>query len=36
MDASLVFDADFSSKYDRALALIGVNAAMLSSEAGHA
>jgi putative transcriptional regulator len=35
-DASLVFDADFDSKYDRALAKIGVSAAMLSSEAGHA
>lgn len=35
-DPSLVFDADLASKYDRALAKIGVNAAMLSSEAGHA
>jgi putative transcriptional regulator len=35
-DASLVFDADLASKYDRALAKIGVSAAMLSSEAGHA
>ena len=35
-DASLVFDADHASKYDRALAKIGVSAAMLSSEAGHA
>jgi putative transcriptional regulator len=35
-DPSLVFDADFDSKYDRALAKIGVSAAMLSSEAGHA
>jgi putative transcriptional regulator len=35
-DASLVFDADYDSKYDRALAKIGVSAAMLSSEAGHA
>jgi putative transcriptional regulator len=35
-DPSLVFDADYDSKYDRALAKIGVNAAMLSSEAGHA
>jgi putative transcriptional regulator len=35
-DPSLVFDADLASKYDRALAKIGVEAAMLSSEAGHA
>jgi putative transcriptional regulator len=35
-DANLVFDADLASKYDRALAKIGVSAAMLSSEAGHA
>ena len=35
-DPALVFDADYASKYDRALAKIGVNAAMLSSEAGHA
>src|SRR5579863_3366266 len=35
-DPSIVFDADFDSKYDRALAKIGVNAAMLSSGAGHA
>jgi putative transcriptional regulator len=35
-DAALVFDADLASKYDRALAKIGVDAAMLSSEAGHA
>jgi putative transcriptional regulator len=35
-DPGLVFDADYDSKYDRALAKIGVNAAMLSSEAGHA
>jgi putative transcriptional regulator len=35
-DPGLVFDADLASKYDRALAKIGVNAAMLSSEAGHA
>jgi putative transcriptional regulator len=35
-DPSIVFDADFDSKYDRALAKIGINAAMLSSEAGHA
>jgi putative transcriptional regulator len=35
-DANLVFDTDLASKYDRALAKIGVSAAMLSSEAGHA
>jgi putative transcriptional regulator len=36
MDASLIFDSDFSAKYDRALALLGASAASLSSEAGHA
>jgi putative transcriptional regulator len=35
-DAGLIFDADLDAKYDRALALLGVNAAWLSSEAGHA
>ena len=35
-DSRLIFDADFDAIYDRALALIGVNAAWLSSEAGHA
>ena len=35
-DASLVFDPDNETKYDRALAKIGVSAGMLSSEAGHA
>jgi len=35
-DSRLIFDADFDAIYDRALALIGVNAAGLSSEAGHA
>jgi putative transcriptional regulator len=35
-DPELVFDADLASKYDRALAKIGANAASLSSEAGHA
>jgi putative transcriptional regulator len=35
-DPGLVFDSDLASKYDRALAKIGVDAAMLSSEAGHA
>ena len=35
-DSSLIFDSDFSAKYDRALAKIGVSAAMLSGEAGRA
>ena len=35
-DASLVFDGDLDSKYDRALAKIGVDIAMLSSESGSA
>ena len=35
-DSKLIFDANFDAKYDRALALLGVNAAWLSSEAGHA
>ncbi len=35
-DAALIFDDDFGAKYDRALALLGVEAATLSSEAGHA
>ena len=35
-DSRLIFDADFEAIYDRALALIGVNAAWLSSDAGHA
>jgi putative transcriptional regulator len=35
-DSRLIFDGDFDAKYDRALALIGVNLAWLSSEAGHA
>ncbi|MCM2294478.1 YqgE/AlgH family protein [Allorhizobium sp. BGMRC 0089] len=32
----LIFDRALDCKYDRALALIGISAAMLSSEAGHA
>ncbi|OLP45609.1 YqgE/AlgH family protein [Rhizobium oryziradicis] len=32
----LIFDTQLSDKYDRALALLGVSAATLSSEAGHA
>jgi putative transcriptional regulator len=35
-DAGLIFDADDGSKYDRALAKLGVHVGMLSSEAGHA
>jgi putative transcriptional regulator len=35
-DAGIVFDSDDESKYDRALAKIGVNAAALSMDAGHA
>jgi putative transcriptional regulator len=35
-DPALIFDADDASKYDRALARLGVNLGMLSSEAGHA
>jgi putative transcriptional regulator len=35
-DPGLIFDADFDRKYDRALAKLGVNAAWLSSDAGHA
>ena len=36
VDPSLIFDPDFTDKYDRALALLGASAATLSSEAGHA
>jgi putative transcriptional regulator len=32
----LIFDRSLDNKYERALALLGVNPAMLSSEAGHA
>ena len=35
-DAALVFDAPLESKYDRALRSIGVDPAMLVSDAGHA
>ena len=35
-DAAILFDDDVDSKYDRALAKIGVDPAMLSVEAGHA
>jgi len=33
---ALIFDRTLDDKYERALALMGVSAAMLSSEAGHA
>jgi putative transcriptional regulator len=32
----LIFDRSLDDKYERALALLGVTPAMLSSEAGHA
>ena len=35
-DPGLIFDADFAHKYDRALAMLGVDDGMLSSDAGHA
>jgi putative transcriptional regulator len=35
-DANLIFDDNFTTKYERALAKIGVSIAMLSSEAGRA
>jgi putative transcriptional regulator len=35
-DPGLVFDNDYASKYDRALAKIGASVALLSSEAGRA
>ena len=35
-DAGLIFDTDFAHKYDRALAMLGVDEVMLSSDAGHA
>ena len=34
-DFKLIFDPDVEAKYERALALLGVNAAWRSSEAGH-
>ena len=36
VDADLLFDTDFSAKYERALAMLGANSATLSAEAGHA
>ena len=35
-DAALIFDTPVEQRYDRALGLLGVQAWMLSSEAGHA
>jgi len=35
-DAELIFDTDLDGKYTRALAMMGVDPAMLSGEAGHA
>jgi putative transcriptional regulator len=35
-DRSILFDDDVDSKYDRALARIGIEPAMLSMDAGHA
>ncbi|WP_406856588.1 YqgE/AlgH family protein [Alsobacter sp. KACC 23698] len=35
-DPELVFDTGFETKYERALRKIGIDPAMLSSEAGHA
>jgi len=35
-DPNLIFDMDDAHKYDRALAILGVNEGMLSSDAGHA
>ena len=35
-DPDLIFDPDDASKYDRALAKLGVDVGMLSSDAGHA
>ena len=35
-DAAIVFDRDLETKYERALRKIGIDPAMLSTEAGHA
>ena len=35
-DSSILFDTPIESKYDRALRKIGIDPAMLSSDAGHA
>jgi len=36
VDAGLIFDTNYSAKYDRALALLGASAASLSADVGHA
>jgi putative transcriptional regulator len=36
VDPELIFDPDTAAKYDRALAALGVSAAALSADAGHA
>ncbi len=35
-DDAILFDVDVDAKYDRAMAKLGVDPAMLSTEAGHA
>ena len=35
-ESELVFDVDVDGKYDRALALLGIDIGMLSTDAGHA
>jgi putative transcriptional regulator len=35
-DATVIFDTPVEQRYDKALALLGLQAWMLSSEAGHA
>lgn len=35
-DGNLIFAEDVGSKWDRALAILGINSALLSGEAGHA
>ncbi len=35
-DTDIIFSADDAKKYDRALAKLGVDVGMLSSDAGHA
>ena len=35
-DDTLVFDKDLSSKWERAIAKLGISPAMLSGDAGHA
>jgi len=36
VDADLVFNSDFDDKYERALALLGIDPAFLAAEPGHA